>query len=77
MVTGGQVGISGHIQVGDDTTFAAKSGVTKSIREAGTYAGFPAIPANQWRRQQVRLRQLDALEGRLRELEAKLKTAGI
>ncbi len=77
VVTGGQVGISGHIQVGDDTTFAAKSGVTKSIREAGTYAGFPAIPANQWRRQQVRLRQLDALEGRLRELEAKLKTAGI
>lgn len=72
VVTAGQVGISGHITIGNDVVFGAKSGVTKSVGKSGQYVGFPAIPADQWRRQQVRIKLLDKMEKRLKILEEKL-----
>jgi len=38
---GGQVGIAGHLEITDDVTLIAKSGVPKSITEKGTYYGAP------------------------------------
>ncbi|KAL0909549.1 hypothetical protein M5K25_020427 [Dendrobium thyrsiflorum] len=37
---------------------AANSGVTKDVGEPGDYAGFPAVPVHQWRRQSASLRRL-------------------
>ncbi|MFT7433816.1 MAG: UDP-3-O-[3-hydroxymyristoyl] glucosamine N-acyltransferase [Alphaproteobacteria bacterium] len=58
VIVGGQAGIVGHISLADGTVIAARSGVTKNIDEAGAYAGFPAIPMNQWRKLQVAIARL-------------------
>jgi UDP-3-O-[3-hydroxymyristoyl] glucosamine N-acyltransferase len=47
-IIGGQVGIGDHIQIADNVVIASKSGVTKDIEKAGTYAGFPAMPAREF-----------------------------
>ncbi|OYW72157.1 MAG: UDP-3-O-(3-hydroxymyristoyl)glucosamine N-acyltransferase, partial [Verrucomicrobia bacterium 12-59-8] len=47
---GGQVGVAGHLEIGDKVMFFAKSGVTKSILEAGAYTGFPARPLMEGRK---------------------------
>ena len=36
---------------------AAKSGVTHDLTVPGDYAGFPAVPAHQWRKEIVELRR--------------------
>jgi UDP-3-O-[3-hydroxymyristoyl] glucosamine N-acyltransferase len=56
---GGQVGIAGHLRIAAQTTMIAKSGISNNIKESGQYyAGYPAIPAQQWRKQTVLLRRM-------------------
>ncbi len=62
----GKVGVAGHIEVGDNITVGAKSGITKSLKEPGTYAGFPARPYREWRK-------IQALIDRLPEIYEKVK----
>jgi UDP-3-O-[3-hydroxymyristoyl] glucosamine N-acyltransferase len=48
---GGAVGIAGHIEICDDVTVLAKSGVHKSIRKPGVYSsGWPVQEARTWHR---------------------------
>ena len=62
----GQVGVAGHLEICDRVTVMAKSMVSHSITEPGEYAsGIPAMPAREWRRNAVRIRQLDALARRV------------
>ena len=49
-VIGGQVGISGHLIIGNDVIIAAKSGVTKNIASNSIIAGFPAIDIKKWKK---------------------------
>jgi len=58
LILGGQGAISGHLELGDFVTIAAKSGVTKPLKGGKTYAGFPAIEHRDWLRQQVKLASL-------------------
>lgn len=47
----GCVGITGHLDIADDTTIHALSLVTKSIKEAGTYSSsWPAMEHRAWKR---------------------------
>lgn len=50
VVMGGQVGLAGHLTIASGVMLAAKSGVTRDLREAGQYGGFPAVPIREWRR---------------------------
>lgn len=71
---GGQVGISGHLEIADDVTITAASTVTSSIAHAGAYSScIKAEPLDRWRRNSVRVHQLDNMAQRLRRLEARLK----
>lgn len=71
---GGGVGIAGHLEIADDVVITGMSLVTRSIPRAGVYsAGIPAEPAAQWRRNHARLRRLDDLARRVRELEGELE----
>lgn len=78
VVMGGHAAINNKCVIPDGTQVGAVSAVTKSLTEPGTYMGFPAIPAGEWRRQVVGVRRLPELEKRVRELEDKIKalTAG-
>lgn len=69
---GGQVGVAGHLEIGDKVMFFAKSGVTKSILEAGAYTGFPARPLMEGRKMLSLPAKIPDLLERVRTLEKKL-----
>ncbi len=50
-VLGGQVGVGSHLKIGAGTFVASKSGVTRSLEAGKVYAGYPAHPIEQWRRE--------------------------
>lgn len=67
---GGGVGIVGHLHIAEKVMISAMSLVSKSITEAGIYSSGTGLLENkEWRRNIVRLRQLDDMAKRLRELE--------
>jgi UDP-3-O-[3-hydroxymyristoyl] glucosamine N-acyltransferase len=59
VVMGGQSATAGHLEIAPFTTLAARSGVTKSIKEGGkTYSGFPLMEHRLWLKLQGKLAQL-------------------
>jgi len=73
----GGAGIVGHIEIADRVTITAMTMVTKSITEAGIYSsGTPLQENRAWHRNAVRMKQLDELAKRVKELEKKLAGLG-
>ena len=71
---GGQVGINDHIEITDDVHITGASSVGDSITQPGVYSStIKAEPAMQWRRNVIRLHQLDDLAQRVRRLEKQLQ----
>ena len=67
---GGAAGILGHLQICDGVTIAAKSLVRRSINEPGTYSsGMPLLPFQLWRKNAARIRHLDTLFRRVKQIE--------
>jgi len=67
---GGGAGLVGHISVCDRVTVNAMGLVTHSIKEPGEYAsGAPLQSSRDWRRNAVRMRQLDDWVKRVKKLE--------
>jgi UDP-3-O-[3-hydroxymyristoyl] glucosamine N-acyltransferase len=68
-IVAGQAGFAGHLKITDGCQFMAKSGVTHSIHQPGSYSGFPAIPTAEWQKTVVRTRQLDKMAKQLKALQ--------
>ncbi|KAE8714918.1 putative UDP-3-O-acylglucosamine N-acyltransferase 2 [Hibiscus syriacus] len=51
VVLGGRAAVRDHVSIVSKVRVAANSCVTKDIREAGDYGGFPSVPIHVWRRQ--------------------------
>jgi len=69
----GMSGITGHLEIADNTHITAMTLVSKSINKAGAYSsGTGQEPHQQWKRNVVRFRQLDELAKRVRKLEQTL-----
>ena len=69
---GGATAITGHVEIVDNVIITGLSGVTNSIREAGTYSGAMTITDNRtWRKNMARFRHLDELARRIAALEEK------
>jgi UDP-3-O-[3-hydroxymyristoyl] glucosamine N-acyltransferase len=59
VVMGGQSATSGHLEIAAFNTFAARSGITKSIKESGkTFAGFPLMEHRTWLKLQSKIARL-------------------
>ena len=72
MIAGG-VGMVGHIEVCDNVFISGMTMVTRSITEPGAYSSGTAMqPAGEWKKSAARIRQLDEMAKRLRELEKQL-----
>ncbi len=66
----GMSGITGHLEIADDSHVTAMSLVSKSIKRPGVYSSGTGLePHQQWKRNVVRFRQLDELARRVRKLE--------
>jgi len=70
---GGQAGIVGHIEICDDVIIGASVGVSKSITKPGVYLGYRAKPQAEQLKEEVRIRNLEKLEKRIKELEIIIK----
>lgn len=69
----GQVGVTGHIETADNCQFGAKSGVTHSLKQPGSYSGFPALDSATWQKNTVRIRTLDKTAKKIKELEKQIR----
>ncbi len=58
VVMGGQSATSGHLEIADFVTIAARGGVTKSIKERDTYSGFPLLKHKDWLKLQAKIAKL-------------------
>jgi UDP-3-O-[3-hydroxymyristoyl] glucosamine N-acyltransferase len=66
----GLVGINGHINITDNCVFTGMTMVTKSITNSGVYSsGMPAAPNKEWNKTNARVKRLDSLTNRVKELE--------
>jgi UDP-3-O-[3-hydroxymyristoyl] glucosamine N-acyltransferase len=72
VVMGGQVGVAGHLEIADQVTFLAKSGVTKSVPTPGAYTGYPAKPLIEGRKMLTYPARVPELLERVKQLEQKL-----
>jgi len=64
----GKVGVAGHLEIGDNVTVGAKAGVTKSLKEPGAYAGFPAKPYKEWKKTQALIERLPEFYEKIKKL---------
>ena len=58
VVMGGQSATSGHLEIADFVTIAARGGVTKSIKTKDIYSGFPLMRHKEWLRLQAKIAKL-------------------
>jgi len=57
---GGMVGIAGHLTIADDVIVTARSMISASLKEPGTYSsGIPAMESRSWWRLVAKIRRLD------------------
>ena len=74
VIIAGTVAINGHIQICDNVQITGNTMVTSNITEPGVYSsGMPHSPYSEWRRNSVRIRQLDSVFKRVKTLENKLE----
>lgn len=72
---GGAAMFVGHIEIADRTHIGGGTLVSKSIREAGTYASsYPLSTMKEWLSNAVHLRHLDEMAKRVKQLEKEIKS---
>jgi len=70
----GGVGVTGHLELVSGTHITAMSLVTKSITTPGSYSSGTAMsPTAEWRKSAARLRQIDDMAKRIKNLEKNIK----
>ncbi len=66
----GGTGLVGHIELADDVHVTGFTMVTHSLKEPGVYSsGLAAVPHGQWKRNAPRIKRLDEMSKKIRELE--------
>lgn len=69
VVLAGQVGIAGHLTVGDDAVITAKSATSHNVEPGKIISGIPAFDNREWLRSTAAYRKLGEMAVRLRKLE--------
>lgn len=73
VIIGGQVAVNGHIKLADGVVVSGRSGISKSLTQAGKYGGVPAVPLNEYNRTSVHLRNIETYVDEIKALKARLK----
>jgi len=73
VILAGQVGVKDHIELADGVICGARSGVMKSLTEAGKYAGEPATPVAELAPVMLAIRRLPHHLERIAKLEERIK----
>ncbi|HEX9578308.1 MAG TPA: UDP-3-O-(3-hydroxymyristoyl)glucosamine N-acyltransferase, partial [Myxococcales bacterium] len=80
VILAGQVGVIGHLKLGDGARVGAQSGVSRDVEDGETVSGSPAIAHRDWLRLSAALpripeliREVRRLAQRISELEKERK----
>ncbi len=67
-VLAGKAGIAGHLTITDNVTFNGMAQVLQDVKEPGSYSsGMASMPLKEWRKVNVRIRQLDDMHQKIRK----------
>jgi len=70
----GRVSVIGHLEICDNVHLTVSTLLTRSITEPGIYSSGDIAQSNkEWKRKTARMRQLDELFNKVRQLEKELK----
>ncbi|MGB0396273.1 MAG: UDP-3-O-(3-hydroxymyristoyl)glucosamine N-acyltransferase, partial [Flavobacteriaceae bacterium] len=69
---GGQVGIIGHINIGDNVKIQGQSGVISNIKENSTIQGTPAFSYNDYNKSYVYFKNLPNIVKEINRIIKKL-----
>ena len=72
MTLAGQVGVAGHLTIGDGVVATAQTGIPGSIDAGRIVSGSPSIDNRDWLKATAVFARLPELRNRLRELERRL-----
>ena len=72
VILAGQVGIAGHLRVGDDAVITAKSATSHDVENGKIISGIPAFDNREWLRSIATFRRLGEMGRTIRGLEKKL-----
>lgn len=73
VMIGGQAAIDGHLKIGDKAMISARSGVSKSLPNAGKYGGIPAYSLHDYNRNSVYLRNIEKYIKQIKDLEKRIE----
>jgi UDP-3-O-[3-hydroxymyristoyl] glucosamine N-acyltransferase len=69
----GQVGVAGHLNIGDRAEVLARSGVSKDLAPNGRYFGAPAVEAREGMKLVMMPKQIERLKAEIESLKATIK----
>lgn len=69
----GQVGVAGHIKIGDNVMVGAQSGIPNNVEDNQKLMGYPAVPAREFARQHVMIKQLGDMRQTIKDLSKQIK----
>ena len=72
MVLGGQVGVAGHLRLGDRVQVGAQSGVMSDVASGQILFGYPARPHREAFKLQALYGKLPEMHAAIREIRRKL-----
>ena len=72
VILAGQVGIAGHLRVGDDAVITAKSATSHDVENGKIISGIPAFDNRDWLRSIAAFRRLGEMSKTIRDLEKRL-----
>jgi UDP-3-O-[3-hydroxymyristoyl] glucosamine N-acyltransferase len=70
---GGQVGIAGHLKIGNNVKVLGQTGVTKSLKDNEMVYGTPALNARDFNKSYVYFKNLPKVVSKINQLEKDLK----
>jgi UDP-3-O-[3-hydroxymyristoyl] glucosamine N-acyltransferase len=71
-VLAGQVGVAGHLRIGQGVVATAQSGIPNSIPAGEMVSGYPAMSNRDWLKSSAIVRHLPDLKKRVAELEQRI-----
>lgn len=69
----GQVGVAGHLTMGHDVQVGAQSGIPNNVKDGAVLMGYPAVPARDFAKQAVMIKQLGSLRETVRTLQQEVE----
>ena len=69
MVLAGQVGVAGHLTIGDGAVATAQTGIPNDVDSKAIVSGYPAIDNRTWLKSSAIFKRLPELLRRLEALE--------